>query len=78
MAKQSPAATGASEPGMIARIQQFFQEVMVEMSKVSWPSKDELKAHTSIVMVTLLILAAIIGLYDWVFLRAIQLLLLLG
>lgn len=77
MAKQSGTTTTA-QPGVIARIREFFQEVMVEMSKVAWPSKNELHDHTTIVMITLLILAAIIGLYDWVFLRVIRLMLLLG
>jgi preprotein translocase subunit SecE len=77
MIKQPGTATTA-QPGFFARIQEFFQEVMVEMSKVAWPSKNELKAHTTVVMVTLLILAGIIGVYDWVFLRVIRLMLMLG
>lgn len=77
MTKQPGTGTSA-QPGLFARIQEFFQEVMVEMNKVAWPSKNELKAHTTIVMWTLLVLAAIIGLYDWVFLRVIRLMLLLG
>jgi preprotein translocase subunit SecE len=77
MAKQSGTATTA-QPGVVARIREFFDEVMVEMSKVAWPSKNELRDHTTIVMWTLLVLAVIIGAYDWVFLRVIRLMLLLG
>ncbi|MCC6695587.1 MAG: preprotein translocase subunit SecE [Candidatus Hydrogenedentes bacterium] len=62
----------------MARIKQFFQDVSVEMSKVAWPSKDELKGLTQVVLVTLLVLAAIVGVYDWVFLHVVKLLLLLG
>lgn len=78
MAKQPATSTATAEPGMIARTKQFFQDVSVEMGKVAWPSKDELKGLTQVVLVTLLVLAAIVGVYDWVFLHVVKLLLLLG
>ena len=36
----------------------FFNDVVKEMKKVTWPTKDELKESTSIVIVACLILAA--------------------
>ena len=78
MAKQAATGTATAEPNMFARLKLFFQDVQVEMSKVAWPSKEELKGLTQVVLVTLLVLAAIVGLYDWVFLNVVKLLLLLG
>ena len=78
MAKQTPSGTIAAQPNAIARLRQFFQDVMVEMNKVAWPAQDELKGLTVVVLIALLILAGIIGVYDWVFLHVIKLLLLLG
>jgi preprotein translocase SecE subunit len=37
------------------------------MSKVAWPDKEELKSSTSIVLLMLAILAAIVGVFDTVF-----------
>ncbi len=79
MAKGGDAVIGTNkEPGFFDRIQQFFVDVRSEMRKVNWPSKEEVKSMTQVVMVALLILAFIVAVYDWVFLRVIKLLLLLS
>jgi preprotein translocase subunit SecE len=61
------ATATAATPGIPARIQGFYQEVKTEMSKVAWPDKEELKSSTSIVLLMLAILAAIVGVFDFVF-----------
>ncbi|GMW03652.1 MAG: hypothetical protein AMXMBFR84_47860 [Candidatus Hydrogenedentota bacterium] len=66
------------QPGIATRIRTFYHEVRVELEKVSWPSKEELKGMTGVVLLTLAVLGAIIGAYDWVFLKIVQLVLLLG
>jgi len=43
---------------MKEKIVNFFKDVVKEMKKVTWPTKDELKESTIIVIVTCLILAA--------------------
>jgi len=43
---------------MKAKIIDFFNGVVKEMKKVTWPTKDELKESTAIVIVVCLILAA--------------------
>jgi preprotein translocase subunit SecE len=78
MAKGGSVAVTAKEPGFFERIQQFIVDVRTEMRKVNWPTKDEVKSMTQVVMVALLIMAAIVAVYDWVFLRVVQLLLMLG
>lgn len=49
---------------MFQKINKFLQEVRQEMSKVSWPTRDELKGTTIIVIVITLILSAFIWLTD--------------
>jgi preprotein translocase subunit SecE len=66
------------KPGIVVRIRTFIQEVKAELSKVAWPSKGELKSHTSVVMFMLFIMAAIIYVYDLVSFFAVKLLLLLS
>ena len=45
---------------MFKKISKFLTEVRVEMSKVSWPSKEELKGTTMVVIVITLILSVFI------------------
>jgi preprotein translocase SecE subunit len=48
------------------------------MNKVNWPSRDELKGLTQVVLVTLVVLGAIIGVYDIIFLQVMGWILELG
>ena len=45
-------------------ILQFFREVRVETKKVTWPSRKETIASTSVVLVTVFIVAIYLGLVD--------------
>jgi len=49
---------------MFQKINKFLQEVKQEMSKVSWPARDELKGTTIIVLVLTIILSIFIWLTD--------------
>ena len=64
MAKQ---ATAEEKPGLFVRVREFYQEVMTEMSKVTWPSKDELKNSTQVVLFLLGVIGAVIYFYDRLF-----------
>jgi preprotein translocase subunit SecE len=43
---------------------EFFKEVQVEFSKISWPSRGELRDSTLVVILTVVIVAAFIGVVD--------------
>lgn len=49
---------------MKQKINNFFNDVVKEMKKVTWPSKDELKESTMIVVVVCLIMAAVTYVID--------------
>lgn len=66
MAKQA-SVTATAKPNIFSRIRGFFEEVKVEMKKVAWPAKEEVRASTTIVMLMLILMAAIVGVYDYVF-----------
>ena len=53
----------------------FFSESKQELSRVSWPSRDELVQSTFLVVVVSLILAAFIGAIDALFSLVIRLVL---
>lgn len=58
---------------MIAKIKNFVGEVSKEMKKVSWPTKDQLKESTIVVLVTTAILTTYIFVVDFVVTEAIKL-----
>ena len=49
---------------MIAKTKKFTNDVYVEMKKVSWPTRNELKGSTMVVIVTVIIIAIFIGFVD--------------
>ncbi len=50
--------------GLFRKIGKFMSDVKVEMSKVTWPTMDELKSSTWVVIVFSLAIAAYIFLID--------------
>lgn len=49
---------------MKEKIINFFNDVVKEMKKVTWPSKEELKESTVVVIVTCLLIAAFTYMID--------------
>jgi len=49
---------------MFQKISKFFTEVRQEMSKVSWPTREELRGSTIVVITVSLIFAIFIYLID--------------
>ncbi len=69
MAKQMTAT--APKPNVIMRLVNYVQEVRVELDKVTWPSRDDLKAHTIVVLFFLGLLSVFIGALDVGFQRLV-------
>ena len=51
---------------MYERTVDFLREVRTELSKVNWPSRNELIGSTTVVIVITLILAAFTGVIDFI------------
>ncbi len=51
---------------MVGKIQKFFMEVVAELKKVSWSTKQELVEATWIVLVSSAVLGVFIGMTDFV------------
>ena len=45
---------------MIGKIKEFANDVVKEMKKVSWPSKEQLKESTIVVIITTIIITLIV------------------
>ncbi len=50
----------------IAQGRTFLSEVVAELKKVYWPSRQETIAFTGVVLVVVTFIAAYLGLVDWV------------
>ena len=51
-------------PGVVRAFTDYIRDVRVEMSKVSWPSRRELRDSTLVVIVMVFIVAIFIGVVD--------------
>jgi preprotein translocase subunit SecE len=49
---------------MFQRLVKFIKEVRNELKRVSWPSRDEIRGSTVVVIVIVIVLAVFIGLVD--------------
>jgi preprotein translocase subunit SecE len=52
---------------VIRTMQEFIEGVQLEMRKVTWPDREQLRNATAVILVFVVILAIIIGLMDSVF-----------
>ena len=58
---------------MIGKIKEFTNEVVKEMKKVSWPTREQLKESTNVVIVTTLVITAIVYVIDLLMSTAVTL-----
>ena len=56
------------------QIRDYTKDVGAELRKVSWPTRNELRDSTVVVIVTVLLVAAFIGIVDQILNRAVALL----
>lgn len=49
---------------MVAKVKQFAQDVQLEMKKVTWPSREELRGSTMVVIVMVILVSIFIGVVD--------------
>lgn len=51
----------------MAKVFQFFRESKAELKKVVWPTKDDVISSIKVVIVSTIIIALILGLFDYGF-----------
>ena len=68
-------ATGEAPRGRLARVVGFLRDVRGEVRKVTWPTTEELKKATLVIVIFVTILGIVIGLMDatfqFVFVKAV-------
>ena len=59
--------TSIEEPkrmALAAQTREFIKDVQVEFTKISWPGRSELRDSTVVVILTVMIVSAFIGVVD--------------
>ena len=51
-------------PGVVQRLKDFVADVRVESTKVSWPTRIELRDSTAVVIVTVLLISGFLFIVD--------------
>lgn len=67
----SAAKKKGDKPGLFARIALFIRQVVAELRKVIWPTRRELITYTTVVLVFVLVMAAIVAVLDFVFTKGV-------
>lgn len=68
-----PRPPGGSQPGKRERTKprQFIKEVIAELKKVAWPTRQEVMAYSVVVLVSVIVITALIFGMDFVFTKVI-------
>lgn len=73
MAKQ--VVTAEAAPSFVQRIQNFFEDIINELKKVTWPTREDLMASTKVTLFMLLVMGVVIFFFDRIFAFVVMLIL---
>ncbi|MCD6120529.1 MAG: preprotein translocase subunit SecE [Spirochaetales bacterium] len=51
----------------------FFKESYAELKKVTWPSREEVSSSTKVVLISITLIAAALGIVDFLLFKGIDL-----
>ena len=63
--------SGVEKKNIFSRLALFIRQVVVELRKVIWPTRNELVNYTIVVLFFILLMAGIVALYDYVFTQGV-------
>jgi preprotein translocase subunit SecE len=69
--EQRPGVTKDRRPGLPARIGLYYRQVVAELRKVVWPSRQQLVTYTMVVIVFVTVMIGIVALLDFVFSKGV-------
>jgi preprotein translocase subunit SecE len=65
------AATTVKKPNVFARLGRFLREVVAELRKVIWPTKNQMVTYTIVVIVFVTFMVALVGVLDLLFAKGV-------
>jgi preprotein translocase subunit SecE len=69
--RPQPKPAGAPQKRQRTKPRQFVKEVIAELQKVNWPTRQEVASYSVVVLVSAIVIAAIIFALDYVFTKAV-------
>lgn len=69
---ESAAAEQRKKRGLIARVTLFLRQVVGELKKVVWPTRNELSTYFIVVVVFILAIMVYTGVLDFVFSKVVN------
>jgi len=57
--------------GRVRGIGTFYKQVVSELGKVIWPTRNDLLTYTSVVLVFVLVMVAVVSVFDFAFGQAV-------
>jgi preprotein translocase subunit SecE len=57
----------------MSKIASFFKESRQELKKVVWPTKEQVVISTRVVIISVIVFAAVLGLVDYILLQLLYL-----
>lgn len=64
-------ATATKKPNIFARLGRFLREVVAELRKVIWPTKNQMVTYTIVVIVFVTFMVALVGVLDLLFAKGV-------
>jgi preprotein translocase subunit SecE len=64
-------ATAVKRPNAFARLSRFLREVVAELRKVIWPTKNQMVTYTIVVIAFLVFMVALVGVLDLLFAKGV-------
>ena len=62
---------GAKRPGVFQRLAIYNRQVVAELRKVIWPTRNELVTYTIVSIVFVTAMVALVALYDFLFTKGV-------
>ena len=69
--RPTPRAAGTTQKKQRTKPRQFVREVVAELQKVNWPTRQEVASYSLVVLVASIVIAAIIFALDFAFTKAV-------
>ena len=60
-----------AKKGPLGRLGLFYRQVVAELRKVVWPTRNDLMSYTTVVITFVVVVIAFVSLVDWGFTKAI-------
>lgn len=58
--------------GPVARLALFYRQIIAELRKVVWPSRNDLVTYTTVVIVFVVVVIGFVSVIDWGFARLVS------